>query len=90
MEAAIRRGRSLREILKQDRLSPLPETAQMAWLVAFNDGCFEDVELDDIPAMVETLMISSSNTLLALDAAREQWSETVAVWLAGSQREDGT
>ena len=42
MEAAIQRGRLLREILKQDRLSPLPGTFQMAWLVAFNDGLFEE------------------------------------------------
>ena len=89
MEKAIRRGRSLREILKQDRLSPLPETAQMAWLVAFNDGCFEDAELDEIPAMVDTLMSSSRNTFLGLAAARQEWSDAVASWLSGSKREDG-
>jgi F-type H+-transporting ATPase subunit alpha len=35
MERAIRRGQLLREILKQDRLQPLPAEFQLAWLIAF-------------------------------------------------------
>ena len=81
MENAIRRGRSLREILKQDRLSPLPETAQMAWLVAFNDGLFNDVEPEAIPGMLEILTKSVSSSPLGLDAPREEWSSAVSGWL---------
>jgi F-type H+-transporting ATPase subunit alpha len=88
MEAAIRRGRVLREILKQDRLSPLPETAQMAWLVAFNDGLFKDAEPDAVPAMVESLMDASRDTLLGLDAARDEWSSAVGGWLSGIARRE--
>jgi F-type H+-transporting ATPase subunit alpha len=81
MENAIRRGCSLREILKQDRLSPLPETAQMAWLVAFNDGLFNDVEPEAIPGMLEILTKSVRNSPLGLDAPREEWSSAVSGWL---------
>ena len=81
MENAIRRGRSLREILKQDRLSPLPETAQMAWLVAFNDGLFNDVEPEAIPGMLEILTKSVISSPLGLDAPREEWSSAVSEYL---------
>ena len=44
MEKRIRRGRALREALKQDRLAPLPIEFQMAWLTAFNEGLLEDAD----------------------------------------------
>ena len=44
VEAKINRGRLLRELLKQDRLSPLSPEQHMAWLVAFNDGLFDGLE----------------------------------------------
>ena len=47
MEAAIRRGRALREILKQDRLAPLSAEFQMALLIAFNDGHFDAIQEHD-------------------------------------------
>lgn len=79
MEAAIQKGRVLREILKQDRLSPLSPTDQMAWLVAFNDNLFQEVE----PDAVSTLLAKPiQNTGLDLDSPREQWSAMVANWLS--------
>ena len=81
MEAAIRRGRLLREILKQDRLSPLPVTFQMAWMVAFNDGLFGDAEPDTVSALLTTLEQPARRTTLGLDAPREEWSTAVASWL---------
>ncbi len=81
MEAAIARGRILREILKQDRLAPLPVLAQMAWLVAFNDGCFEGMEPETVGRRLETLQQQSQQTILDLDSPREQWSKAVADWL---------
>ena len=53
MEAAIRRGRLLREILKQDRFAPTSVVFQMAWLVAFNEGLFEDTDPDEIHTLLE-------------------------------------
>jgi len=82
MEAAIHRGRVLREVLKQDRLSPLPATAQLAWLIAFNDGCFDDVESDTLPALLAALEDSSRRTGLTFDSPREEWRAAVAGWLS--------
>ena len=82
MEAAIQRGRLLREILKQDRLSPLPVTFQMAWLVAFNDGLFEGTDPDAISTLLAALERPASLTALNLDAPREEWSAAVASWLS--------
>lgn len=87
MEVSIRRGRILREILKQDRLSPLPETAQMAWLVAFNDRLFDSADPDAIPAMLKTLTKSVSVSSLGLDTPREEWSAAVSAWLPGQHHE---
>jgi len=81
MEVAIRHGRVLREILKQDRLAPLSIEFQMAWLVAYNDGLFDDIEPADIRAHLTTLEKQVSRTGLTLDKAREQWSQAVAGWL---------
>jgi len=81
MEAAIHRGRLLREILKQDRLSPLPMAFQMAWLVAFNDGLFEATDPDAISTLLAELEGRVRHTALSLDTPREEWSAAVASWL---------
>jgi F-type H+-transporting ATPase subunit alpha len=81
MEIAIRRGRVLREILKQDRLTPLSIEFQMAWLAAYNDGLFDDTEPADIRAHLTTLEKQVNRSGLTLDNPREQWSEAVSGWL---------
>ena len=43
MQKKITRGRVLRELLKQDRVSPLTLKGQIAWLTAFNQGRFDEV-----------------------------------------------
>lgn len=86
MQAAIARGRILREILKQERLTPLPVTFQMSWLVAFNDGHFEGMEADKIPALLGHLQRQSQHTTLTLDSPRAQWSNAVDTWLASEAK----
>jgi F-type H+-transporting ATPase subunit alpha len=81
MEIAIRRGQVLREILKQDRLTPLSIEFQMAWLVAYNDGLFDDTEPADIRVHLTTLEKQVNRSGLTLDNPREQWSEAVPGWL---------
>jgi F-type H+-transporting ATPase subunit alpha len=81
MQAAIHRGRLLREILKQDRLSPLPMAFQMAWLVAFNDGLFEATSSGEISTLLAALEEGVRHTELSLDAPRDEWSSAVASWL---------
>jgi len=40
MARKLKRGKVLREILKQDRLHPLPIEFHLAWLIAFNKDCW--------------------------------------------------
>ena len=86
MEAAIQRGRLLREILKQDRLLPLPVTFQMAWLVAFNDDLFKGAEPDAVPALLGSLEKSLRQSSLSLDSPREEWSRMVSACFSHTDR----
>jgi len=86
MEAAIVRGRILREILKQARLTPVPATFQMAWMVAFNDGRFDHHELERIPEVIDRLKHQSQHCTLTLDSPRNQWSDAVATCLADGEK----
>lgn len=72
-EAKIRRGRLLREILKQERLSPLPASFQLAWLIAYNEGL---IEAGDPQAVIVPLQRIATEFLAqppSLDAPREEW-----------------
>ncbi len=85
VEAKIKRGRLLREFLKQDRLAPLSPEQQMAWLVAYNEGFLDH--------LVGTALQSSLAELLrwalaggpGLAAPREDWRDAVS----GLLREKG-
>lgn len=81
MEAAIQRGRLLRELLKQERLVPLSIECQMAWLVAFNDGLFGQFELEQIPEILARLLEQAQHAALSLDDSREQWHASAREWL---------
>jgi F-type H+-transporting ATPase subunit alpha len=86
METAIRRGRLLREILKQERLAPLPVAFQMAWLVAFNDGLFDGRDSDQIPNLLAALEQRVRDAAPGLEEPREAWSKAVAGWLPAPDR----
>jgi F-type H+-transporting ATPase subunit alpha len=73
MQNTIARGRLLRELLKQDRLSPVPVEFDMAWLLAFNEGLLNDKTVDQIPALLRAMAEYVSEHTLPLDADREQW-----------------
>jgi F-type H+-transporting ATPase subunit alpha len=81
MADSIARGQILREILKQDRLAPLPEVFEMAWLVAFNDGLFSGIPLHKVSALLNTLQHEVEHSSLTLDSPRQAWSLAVAGWL---------
>jgi F-type H+-transporting ATPase subunit alpha len=83
MEAAIQRGRLLREILKQDRLAPLSVNFQLAWLIAFNDGLFESADVEAIPQWLTVIEKAVSTSPLNLDSPRKDWSAALAGWLSG-------
>jgi F-type H+-transporting ATPase subunit alpha len=81
MEQAIQRGRLLREILKQDRLSPMPVNFQMAWLIAFNENLFDEQHPESVPAILDELAKAVQHSSLELDSPREEWHDAVKRWM---------
>lgn len=77
MEKIIRRGRVLREVLKQKRLKPLSPEQQMAWLVGFNDGLLDDLELEHLPGLLDHLLIEVKSSSLQLNQERDEWGQCV-------------
>ena len=80
MEAKIARGRVLRELLKQDRLSPLPIEFHLAWLTAFNLGLFDKMSLESIPALLEDLIERVKESALTLETTEEEWTQALIHW----------
>ncbi len=85
MEARIKRGRLLREILKQERLKPLGNLFQLAWLTAFNAGLFDEIELSRVNRYLEAVEKAVAQTTLTLDSNPEQWRQAVCGWLSAAQ-----
>ena len=81
MEAKIARGRVLRELLKQDRLSPLPIEFHLAWLTAFNNGLFDKVLPESIPALLDHLATCVKDSELTLESRDEEWTDVVGHWI---------
>ena len=81
MEKRIRRGRALREALKQDRLAPLSIEFQMAWLTAFNEGLLEDIDPLRIPEKLRALADGLARQPLTLEDERADWVVAVKSWL---------
>jgi len=71
VEEKLRRGRLLREILKQDRLQPWSEHAHLAWLLAYGEGLFRSIPPDRVEATLNVL--SANLPPLTLDAPKAHW-----------------
>ena len=82
-EAKIRRGRLLREILKQERLSPLTPAFQLAWLIAFNGGLLDSFKPDTLLDAVKKISAGLGREPLPLEAARDDWLVRLNNWLVG-------
>jgi len=79
--SALKQGRILREILKQDRLAPLPVEFQMAWMVAFNDDLFVETAPEHMAAALKRIEEGLAASGLNLDSDRDEWAQSVAGWL---------
>ena len=75
MEALIKRGRLLREILKQDRLAPESSTFQLAWLIAYNDGLFDPLLPSEISGQLQQLERAIHESTLVLNSDIQQWRQ---------------
>ena len=90
MAETIQRGNLLREMLKQDRLSPLPPVFQLAWLIAFNDRLFDGMEPESIVPSLTLIAEAVRQTTLTLDSPREEWSIALRTWLDDTARKSST
>jgi F-type H+-transporting ATPase subunit alpha len=77
MQAKLRRGRILREMLKQERLKPRSEIELLTWLTAYNDGLLDDMEPDAVRHRLEYLSHLIQHRSLTLDTPLEQWQVQV-------------
>lgn len=73
MERRVKRGKVLRALLLQERMRPLPPEYHLAWLVAFNEGYFDDLE----PAEAQKSMKELEDPPLSLETPRSAWVEWV-------------
>lgn len=80
MQKKIERGRILREIFKQDRLSAVSIECQMAWLVAFNDGLLDALKPEAIRLALASLFDKVRSSGLPLSTSREQWHSMLGSW----------
>ncbi len=82
VEARIRRGRLLRELLKQEPLSPASPRFQLAWLIAFNEHLFDEAEPAALGTALRNLARGSEASSLSLDDPREEWVAALPAWLS--------
>ena len=80
MELRIKRGKVLREILKQERLAPQSNLFQLAWLIAFNGGLFDEANPSKIPLLLQRIETGIKTTALTLASPTEQWLLSLSDW----------
>ena len=85
MEAKIKRGQLLREILKQDRLAPVSAEFELAWMLAFNEGLFDGMSPAKIDDCLRRLAERVAQSPLQLDDSREQWEQAIQRWMHEDQ-----
>ncbi len=81
MERRLKRGTVLRELLKQDRLDPLPIRAQLALLIAYNAELLDDLTEDQVPAAETRLRAAVQASALTLSDSRDVWLAAIGGWL---------
>ena len=81
VDAKIRRGRLLRELLKQERLAPLSPEQHLAWLVAYNEGAFDALAGEAVQGRLARLLHQAAAGGPGLAAGRDAWRDAVAGWL---------
>ncbi|TCV90276.1 F0F1 ATP synthase subunit alpha [Sulfurirhabdus autotrophica] len=87
MAARIKRGQTLRELLKQERLAPLSIEFQMAWLVAHNEGLFDNLDRAQIVKQLKRLQQDVETSGMKLADGKEQWHSAVHLWLTENTHE---
>lgn len=81
MQQKIQRGRILRELLKQNRFALLTITQQLAWLLAFNEGFFAEIKLEQIAPTLQQLQDQVNNSNLTLASSHDDWLQAISAWV---------
>ena len=80
MEKILKRGRTLQVLLKQNRLATVSPVFNLAWLIAYNQGWFDDLPTDKILPAMEQLSDFIQHSELSLDSNTEQWIAFLKPW----------
>lgn len=83
VEEKLCKGRLLREILKQDRLTPLNEQEHLAWLLAYGEGLLEPFKPAQMPVILPELFAAVTAAGLTLDVLKERWINVLRGALQG-------
>lgn len=75
--AKIRRGRILREALKQDRIAPVTGAFHLAWMVAYNEGLLDRLATDEIVPALRRIEESVRTVGLTLESKRDEWKQVI-------------
>ena len=75
VEGQLRRGRLLRELLKQDRLAPLSEQAHLAWLLAYGEGLLDAFAPAEAAALLPRLFERVAQARLRPEDPKDRWLE---------------
>lgn len=78
VEARIKRGKVLRELLRQERRAPFPIEYQLAWLTAFNTGVLDGVLPEDVAKLIRRFAAAVEGGRCTLESSQEAWRELVA------------
>ncbi len=80
MQLKLQRGRILRELLKQERLSPRSVEELLVWLMAYNQGLLDKLEPQQASRRLQRLSSAISHSHLTLDSPIEAWQEQLKQW----------
>ena len=69
------------KFMKGSILSPLPIEFQQSWLIAYNDGLFDQLNFEDIPLALSKIAQEIKKSTLSLENQREEWKNAVKGWL---------
>jgi F-type H+-transporting ATPase subunit alpha len=90
VEVKIRRGRLLRELLKQERLSPLSPEQHMAWLIAYNEDFFDQFDASKITTVFAQLLQKVAENSPELQETRDSWRRLIESWMQEINHEPPT
>lgn len=71
MEHQLKPGAPLRELLRQGRFDPLTTRFQLAWLLASNEGLFDEFHREGLPPSLARLRAAVDVSGLGLDDHRD-------------------